>query len=1311
MAMNAPRTHSPQRPPLPRAAPGALAGAARARPAAVPSRLAAAAPPAVRLATRVAAPTPGNLPPQVMQLVASPGLGEPLPLSVRRTLERSFDIDLRLVRVHPNVPAADSIGARAFTYGLHIFLGSGESPTDLALLAHEVTHVVQQQGAPVFQMYSAAGSDRFEHEAEHAGAAAQRGAPAAVQERTGGPRVQKQGLLDRGEAFLRAEAMSLLEEHAPELVPILRQGVIEWLKEKLGGALRAMMDEMARPVRTIGDLVATLRRHFGNLVTWLRDAGAKIARGDCSSIAEAAEKIHQVFEALAAPVVERVQHYANIVKQFFQGLWDRFGAPVWNLLQRIGGAIWEQIQRVGRWIWEKTKPIRDYLSSAWRWFKNWLGIGEGEEGQNGILQWFQRKAGEAWEWVSARLAPYKRQILIAVAVLVMLSPAGQIVAIVAAAAGIARGIQWLRQNMRNRGSIVQGRGLLRGVILPAILGAIGRVSAIVGGIATSITGVLNRVVNSLGEMAATVNSIPILSFAGGLVTFLADAFRGLLNWAVEGVQGLASWLQSGLQRLGGFARMLTGFLERIGAAVANVGRLVYELGGRVWNAIPACIRDPFIDFFIPLILKQIPFFSELVATPEAWQKTRAQVMGLIRQVFRDFDLIGAMKSVFRLIGRALPIPGELVTQVLEKGAQAFDLVVAAPLRFIESSLKAILLGVGLFMRGFLSHLWYGVQGWLLNAMKKAGTGVQPPATWDLPGLFGFVLDVLGISVDHVLDLLKKRIPGLPVARLRTIIRVLTGVWEWVKIAIEEGPAGLWRKVTDSLGNLGQMVLESAVGWVMQRIFVIVSARLTALAASAGLSAVLEAVVAVYQAIKTAFEYAPRILEIILKVFETVGELARGVTGTAAQGVVSGLRMAMPVVIGFLANYAGLGGIGERIREIILDIRERVDKAILALIDKGMQALNSLLSMLGMGGDAQQRLDAALTDAQAAVNRFAGKRVGAVILRPLLGLIKLRYRLTSLDVVPNGQKWAVRGVANPTGQKDTEAETEDAAQFIYQTTASGGQTIGVRKDLTVVRFPPEVTLTGNNAQQVLQKALESIVPRVNVSYPSTSLARAAGPQGHVQGVKDGQERESLPGGMQGYQPGDHRGHLIGDRFYGQAVATNIVPMHPSLNLSTFKSYENTLATRFKTHRDAGKAVLLFMHIVPTYLLSDPSIPLSFRPTTITASSKVITLKAGGPDLDKEESEINDNFDNPPAVINDFNINTAPPSTFIALGLNPRLQEAILAERSRGRFRPQRDPYTNQDTPILEVIKLRLFPVLGTYSNLLGQLDAIESKIKY
>ncbi|MEQ9504507.1 MAG: DUF4157 domain-containing protein [Deltaproteobacteria bacterium] len=79
--------------------------------------------------------------------IASKGTGTPLLASTRERIEASTDADLGDVRVHEDGHArraADAINARAFTHGRDIWLGSGESQTDVRLMAHEAAHVVQQ---------------------------------------------------------------------------------------------------------------------------------------------------------------------------------------------------------------------------------------------------------------------------------------------------------------------------------------------------------------------------------------------------------------------------------------------------------------------------------------------------------------------------------------------------------------------------------------------------------------------------------------------------------------------------------------------------------------------------------------------------------------------------------------------------------------------------------------------------------------------------------------------------------------------------------------------------------------------------------------------------------------------------------------------------------------------------------------------------------------------------------------------------------------------------------------------------------------
>jgi hypothetical protein len=82
------------------------------------------------------------------------GSGEPLTDGVRRSMESAFGADLSGVRVHTDSRAHDLNGtlrARAFTVGSDIFFRRGDYQPDSTpgrkLLAHELTHVVQQGGA------------------------------------------------------------------------------------------------------------------------------------------------------------------------------------------------------------------------------------------------------------------------------------------------------------------------------------------------------------------------------------------------------------------------------------------------------------------------------------------------------------------------------------------------------------------------------------------------------------------------------------------------------------------------------------------------------------------------------------------------------------------------------------------------------------------------------------------------------------------------------------------------------------------------------------------------------------------------------------------------------------------------------------------------------------------------------------------------------------------------------------------------------------------------------------------------------------
>lgn len=100
-----------------------------------------------------AAPAFAPAPRIVHDVLSSPG--RPLDRSARKFMEGRFQRDFSRVEVHTDSRAAASAKAsqaRAYTVGEHIVFGDGEYMPETSegrrLLAHELAHVAQQQGAP-----------------------------------------------------------------------------------------------------------------------------------------------------------------------------------------------------------------------------------------------------------------------------------------------------------------------------------------------------------------------------------------------------------------------------------------------------------------------------------------------------------------------------------------------------------------------------------------------------------------------------------------------------------------------------------------------------------------------------------------------------------------------------------------------------------------------------------------------------------------------------------------------------------------------------------------------------------------------------------------------------------------------------------------------------------------------------------------------------------------------------------------------------------------------------------------------------------
>jgi hypothetical protein len=135
--------------------------------------------------------------PIVDEVLRSPG--SPLDHATRAHFEPRFGYDFSKVRVHTNTQAAGSarsVNALAYTVGTNLVFASGAySPGNITgkrLLAHELTHVVQQGGAPNFRDSEASYNPQQEARPGRLAQTPLSGKPVPSIAQRSGPMVQRQ---------------------------------------------------------------------------------------------------------------------------------------------------------------------------------------------------------------------------------------------------------------------------------------------------------------------------------------------------------------------------------------------------------------------------------------------------------------------------------------------------------------------------------------------------------------------------------------------------------------------------------------------------------------------------------------------------------------------------------------------------------------------------------------------------------------------------------------------------------------------------------------------------------------------------------------------------------------------------------------------------------------------------------------------------------------------------------------------------------------------------------------------------------------
>jgi hypothetical protein len=951
-------------------------------------------------------------------LSSSKGSGTPLPSTTRRQMESSIGADFSQVRIHTGGDAekmSADLNAHAFTHGNDIYFNSGKydagSASGKHLLAHELTHTVQQgasarekdihrKAEPDGQISSTSGEmvqGSFLDSLANAYHATVNAAGDLVDEAG--------NVIHMGEEFF----WSMLEKLNPTAAQLVRKisevGIIPFLKDELKKAVNFIFRGLENNTGILGQLSPV----FQNLLVRARAILTALADGDCKPLFAALNELKDTLTQLAGEAWDKISAFFAPIGEFLEGVWQSIGLPVIEWIKKTAGEVWEKIESFGRDIWSLIVPVKNALAKAWDWLKGKLGLEFDETGEEGLLQWVERKAAEAWDFIKAELEPIITPVKHLIQEVRAIIPLDAILHLRETINGWLDKITSMGDAMGADGKGVgkeQEQISLRDQILPAVLKFIERlrlgvihagdwVAEKVGSIGTAIQGFFNSISNNA-----------LLSGLSGAIDWLRKGVDSLVSWAQNTVRSLFKTIGDGMVYLSKFIRPIFNFLEKLVGVLGDLlGKIPDLIMGPVWWVLPECLKEPIKKFFLEQILGRVPFFKQLIALGDIWVKLKNAALLALKQVFVDGNLAGAIWTFYKTMLDILKIPPQLVAGIISKGAKALKDILNAPFDFFINLLKALKGGFIRFFDNIWTHLMKGLATWITG--KLEGTGVELPKEFTFKEVFKFVCSLLGITLDKILEKIEKVTGKVGLkAKLQKLIAKGSKALAWITDLFSDGIGGVWKKMQQKLGNLWEMILDGVAGWIQNNLITKALKWVAEKLDPTGIMAVITTIIDIIKEVVAFAGQARQILEIINSFLDRIGEIIKGNIEKAAEVMEGILGKAVPLAIELLAVLLDMEDIGDEVKEKIEDVRAKVDEGLDWLAEEAKSLVDSLF---GSGDDDKKEdtvpevendLDA--EDSKVAsdgdINQEQAEQVAHTVYGKHSNLVK------SISVVDGGNSW-------------------------------------------------------------------------------------------------------------------------------------------------------------------------------------------------------------------------------------------------------------------------------------------------------------------
>jgi phage-related protein len=439
------------------------------------------------------------------------------------------------------------------------------------------------------------------------------------------------------------------------------------------------------------------------------------------------------------------------------------------------------------------------------------------------------------------------------------------------------------------------------------------------------------------------------------VNFIKDAFNALTRAIGAIFDAVRAAVNGLLDAAKAFAqRLIDAAAQFIKSAIAAFGEflkgLVNTLLGDIFPGLAAALNRA-IDAAVQLAERAVDQVANVLkeginklveglraglnAVINAYQAAVQTVLAVVEAAITG-DWSALLKKVLEAVLRLIGVNPEEFYAFVGRAEETFQIIVNDPGGFLGHLLDAVVGGFRQFADNFLTHLQAGIIGWLTGAL--GGAGITIPEHFDLMGVLSLVQQILGLTWDRLREKAVRLIGEQAVSILEFVV-------SYLQTLIQGGWPALFERIQQDLSNLVDIVLDGIKNFLLERIVIAAITRLATLFNPVG--AIVQLVMAAWNLYTFLRDKLARIIQVVQTVVDAIGNIARGIIGPAVLKVEQVLASLLPLAIDLLARFLGLGGIAEKVREIIEKVRAAVDRAIDNLIER-------IKGLFRGGGQAQEQ---------------------------------------------------------------------------------------------------------------------------------------------------------------------------------------------------------------------------------------------------------------------------------------------------------------------------------------------------------------------